>query len=73
MSSSTIAESSPPGSYLSNEQVLEMIREACPPSEFRGKKVLLIVPDGTRTCPLGMLFKVYPEQQRVRILQVWEF
>ena len=22
-----------------------------------GKKVLLIVPDGTRTCPLGMLFK----------------
>jgi lactate racemase len=24
---------------------------------FAGKKVLLIVPDGTRTCPFGMLFK----------------
>ena len=34
-----------------------MISEACPTSEYRGKKVLLIVPDATRTCPLGMLFK----------------
>ncbi len=34
-----------------------MIGKACPASEYRGKKVLLIVPDGTRTCPLGMLFK----------------
>jgi lactate racemase len=57
MSSLTLSQSGPPGSYLSNDQVLEMIREACPASEFRGKKVLLIVPDGTRTCPLGMLFK----------------
>ena len=26
-------------------------------SDYRGKKVLLIVPDGTRTAPVGMMFK----------------
>src|SRR5271156_5199614 len=57
MSSPTLSQCSSPGSYLSNEQVLEMIGKACPVSEYGGKKVLLIVPDGTRTCPLGMLFK----------------
>ena len=57
MSFETIARTSPPGTYLMNQQVLEVINEACPVSEYKGKKVLLIVPDATRTCPLGMLFK----------------
>ncbi len=57
MSFQTITRTSPAGSYLTTEQVLEVINEACPISEYRGKKVLLIVPDATRTCPLGMLFK----------------
>jgi lactate racemase len=57
MSSPTISRTAPLGSYLSNEQVLEAIGKACPISEYLGKKVLLIVPDGTRTCPLGLLFK----------------
>ncbi len=62
MSFPTISRTSPSGSYLTNEQVLEVIHEACPISEYRGKKVLLIVPDATRTCPLGMLFKGIFEQ-----------
>src|SRR5215831_10733957 len=57
MAFQTISRTSPTGSYLSKEQVLEVISEACPESEYRKKKVLLIVPDATRTCPLGMLFK----------------
>lgn len=57
MSSPTISRLSPPGSYLTDEQVRELISEACPTSEFRGKKVILIIPDATRTCPLGILFK----------------
>ena len=57
MSSLTISRVGAQGSYLTNEQALEVIREACPESEYRGKKVLLIVPDATRTCPLGTLFK----------------
>ena len=42
---------------LSGLQVAEVIAPACPPSEFRGKSVLLIVPDGTRTAPVGTMFK----------------
>src|SRR6516162_11213572 len=62
MSSPTISRVSAQGSYLTHEQALEVIREACPESECHGKKVLLIVPDATRTCPLGMLFKGIFEQ-----------
>jgi hypothetical protein len=57
MSYPTISLHSSPGSYLTSEQALKVIAEACPTSEYHGKKVLLIVPDATRTCPLGMLFK----------------
>ncbi len=62
MSFQTSSRISSAGSYLTNEQVLEVISETCPISEFGSKKVLLIVPDATRTCPLGMLFKGIFEQ-----------
>ena len=57
MSHQTISRTSPAGSYLTREQVLEVINQACPPSEYRGKRVLLIVPDATRTCPLDIFFE----------------
>lgn len=34
-----------------------LVARAVPKANFGGKRVLLIVPDGTRTCPLGMLFR----------------
>ena len=37
--------------------VFEQIAEACPLSDYRGKRLLLIVPDGTRTAPVGMMFQ----------------
>jgi nickel-dependent lactate racemase len=46
----------PEGTNLSATQARAFIANACPPEEFRGKKVLLIVPDATRTCPLDVLF-----------------
>jgi len=39
------------------EQVAEIIALGCPSGAFRGKRLLLIVPDATRSCPLGMVFK----------------
>jgi len=42
---------------ISREQVSEIIDRACPGGDYSGKRVLLIVPDATRTCPLGMVFK----------------
>jgi nickel-dependent lactate racemase len=37
--------------------IVEQIADACPVSDYRGKKLLVIVPDGTRTAPVGMMFQ----------------
>ena len=39
------------------EQVADVMAQACPPKNYRGKKILVIVPDGTRTAPVGLLFQ----------------
>jgi nickel-dependent lactate racemase len=55
--SPTLSRIAPDGTHLNEAQVRELIAQACPAKDYKGKKVLLIVPDSTRTCPLGMLFK----------------
>lgn len=49
-------------SRVSEEQVAALLVQACPTESYRGKRVLLIVPDGTRTVPLGLLFKTLHHQ-----------
>ncbi len=51
-----------PGQILDAEKVRILIARALPAADFAGKKMLLIVPDGTRSCPLGMLFKAVFEE-----------
>ncbi len=46
-----------PGSRLSPDQVTQLVQQALPAAAYRAKKVLLIVPDHTRTAPLGLLFQ----------------
>jgi len=53
---STLSQTAPAGQYLTAEHVRALIAEACPSKDYRDRKVLLIVPDATRTCPLGMIF-----------------
>jgi nickel-dependent lactate racemase len=43
---------------LTEEQVREIAARALAPLGLAGKKVLLIVPDSTRTAPVGLLFRV---------------
>ncbi|HYT94375.1 MAG TPA: lactate racemase domain-containing protein [Gemmataceae bacterium] len=43
---------------LSEPQVRQIAAEALAPLNLAGKKVLLIVPDSTRTAPVGLLFSV---------------
>ncbi len=38
-------------------QVDEVIARVCPTDAYRGQRVLLIVPDATRTAPVGLVFK----------------
>jgi nickel-dependent lactate racemase len=52
----TIAEITSP-SAVSAEQVASIIAKTCPAADYAGKRVLLIIPDGTRTAPVGLMFK----------------
>jgi len=52
-----LSEASLPGGHVSPQQVTDLVARACPAGSYRGRRVLLIVPDGTRTAPVGLLFK----------------
>ncbi len=43
----------PPG----QAEVEQVLRQGLPEESFRGRKVLVITPDGTRTCPLPLLIR----------------
>ena len=47
---------------ISNQEVADIVARTCPTANYQGKKVLLIVPDGTRTAPVGLLFKTIHAQ-----------
>jgi len=50
-------EIAPPGSSLPTELVCAVVARAAPVSDYRGLRVVLIIPDGTRTAPIGLMFK----------------
>src|ERR1043166_5124169 len=58
----TISRIAKPGTGLTSAQVAELISQTCAPDDYRGKRVLLIVPDGTRTAPIGLLFRTLHHQ-----------
>jgi nickel-dependent lactate racemase len=53
----TIAAVAASGTGLTQARVDEVISRACLPDSYRGRRVLVIVPDGTRTAPLGLVFR----------------
>ena len=50
------------GQSLDIPNVSELVGNALPVEDYRGKKILLIVPDSTRTAPVGLLFKTIYDQ-----------
>src|SRR5690606_28169283 len=52
----------PPNDALNDEQVRRLVAAACPEDNHRGQRVLLIIPDGTRTAPVGLMFKTLHHQ-----------
>ncbi|HEY6170054.1 MAG TPA: lactate racemase domain-containing protein [Verrucomicrobiae bacterium] len=56
-----ISKSAFPGK-LSNSDVVEIVAQALPAKDYKGKRVLLIVPDGTRTAPVGLVFQTIFKQ-----------
>ncbi len=55
-------ESSPPFSPLTDTQVRETVARSLSDADYAGKRVLLIIPDGTRTAPVGLMFKTIHAQ-----------
>ena len=47
---------------LTEEQVKELIARSLPAVDYADKRILLIVPDSTRTAPVGLLFKSIHKQ-----------
>jgi len=47
---------------LTESQIFDLVAQTCSPDKYRNKKVLLIVPDGTRTAPIGLIFAALHKQ-----------
>ena len=47
---------------LTNEDVRQLVAQACVQLPLDGKRVLVIIPDGTRTAPIPLFFRVLYEQ-----------
>jgi len=52
-----IASKSGPGYKVFDDEARDVVSRACPAASYEGKRVLLIVPDSTRTAPVGTVFK----------------
>ena len=47
----------PPGEWVTPQQTAHLIAESLSLSELRERRILVIVPDHTRTAPIGMVFQ----------------
>jgi lactate racemase len=54
---SLLARCEPSNRQVTARQAAEVVANSCPPDAYRHKRVLVIVPDGTRTAPIGLVFK----------------
>ncbi|MBK9712442.1 MAG: DUF2088 domain-containing protein [Kouleothrix sp.] len=55
---------------LRDEQVQELLARALEPMALDGKRVLVIIPDGTRTAPIPLLFRLLYEQVGRRVARL---
>jgi nickel-dependent lactate racemase len=54
-------------SYLSELDVREVVIQALEKADLRGRRVLVIIPDGTRTAPIPLFFRVFHEALRGKV------
>jgi nickel-dependent lactate racemase len=54
---SLFAQCAPPSRQVKAADAAEVVARAMPQADYRGRRVLLIIPDHTRTAPVGMMFK----------------
>lgn len=62
MNQNVIQKTAATGQEVTSDDIRDVVSRILPAESYRGKKVLLIVPDGTRTAPVGAMFKAIYEQ-----------
>ncbi|GER85242.1 hypothetical protein KTAU_38770 [Thermogemmatispora aurantia] len=55
---------------LSSSQVSDLLQRALEPLALAGKRVLVIIPDGTRSAPIPLFFRLLNEQLYSRVAQL---
>ncbi len=50
------------GGAVTANEIRDLVVEACPAADYRNRKVLVIVPDATRTAPVDLFFKALHTQ-----------
>lgn len=58
----TLSQTAALGGMVTEAQVRQLVAEALPVADYRGRRILLIVPDHTRTAPVGQMFKAVHAQ-----------
>ena len=53
--------------YLGDAQVRELVQQSMASLAIEGKRVLMIIPDGTRTMPMPLMFRLFQELLAPRV------
>lgn len=48
--------------YMTEDEARQVVAEAFAQVDLAGKRVLVVIPDSTRTCPVGLFFRLLHEQ-----------
>jgi nickel-dependent lactate racemase len=56
--------------YLSDDEVRQIVHEGLDSLSVDGKRVLIIIPDGTRTMPMPLLFGLFEELLAPRVISL---
>src|SRR5512141_2193073 len=56
--------------YLQDAEVRDIVRESLDSLRLDGKRVLVIIPDGTRSMPMPLMFSLFHEFLDVRVPQL---
>ncbi|OUL18842.1 hypothetical protein BV378_34315 [Nostoc sp. RF31YmG] len=52
---------------LSDEQVSELVHQALADPQFNGQRILVLIPDGTRTAPIPQMFRLLHQELSKRV------
>ena len=58
----TIAEMTATDRAVTPDEVADVVAKTCPAADYTSQRILLIIPDGTRTAPVGLIFKTLHAQ-----------